>query len=150
MKQFRTKHIFILTTLIAVIIAFAVPILLRGRQTVHQQLCEDLGIDQPDKTQIIAYSAFADASREYHSYFLLQTESEGKHVLRHAFHTPRKLWWLQNWYPINASTLKTLGLEDIQIEGERTFSSEPKSTDIEAFLATMKPVLRNAPVTTTK
>lgn len=138
MTQFRTKHIFILTTLIAVTIAFAVPIFLRGRQTVHQQLCEDLGIDQPDKTQIVAYSSFADASRQYHSYFLLHTESEGKHVLRHAFHTPRKLWWLQDWYPINASTLRE--------EGEKTFSSAPESADIEAFLATLKPVLKNVPV----
>ncbi len=146
MTQFRTKHIFILTTLIALMIAFAVPIFHRGRQTVHQQLCEDLGIDQPDKTQIVAYSAFADASRQYHSYFLLHTESEGKHVLRHAFHTPRKLWWLQNWSPINSSALKSIGLEDIQIDGEWTFSSAPESADIEAFLATLKPVLKNAPV----
>ena len=148
--QFRTKHLFVLTTLIAVLLVFVLPIIRRAPQTYHQQLCEDLGIDEPDKTQQIAYSAFEDASGAYHSYFLMHSESEGRYILRHTFHTPRRLWWLQNWFPLNTNTLKALGYDDILVNEQQTFDSKPTQGDFDAFVATLKPVLKNRPISFVK
>jgi len=150
MMQFRTKHIFILMTLFAVLLAFVLPILLRAPQTIHQQLCQDLGINEPDKTRAIAFSAFEDSEGNYHSYFLLHSNSDGQHVLRHTFHTPRKLWWLKTWFPIDSSSLKDLGYAAVLVDERRTFAAKPAQSDIDAFLATVKPLLKNNPVSFAK
>lgn len=147
--QFRTKHLFVLTTLIAVLLAFVLPIIRRLPQNYHQQLCDDLGIDEPDKTQQIAYSVFEDVSGSYHSYHLMQSESEGRYILRHTFHTPRS-WWLQNWYPLNTNTLKALGYDDILVNEQQTFDSKPTQDDFVAFVATLKPLLKNRPISFVK
>ncbi len=146
MMQLRTKHIFLLTSLIALLLTFVLPILFRAPQTVHEQLCEDLRIGDPQKTQTIAYSAFEAPSGAYHTYFLLQSEFEGQYVLRHAFHTPRKLWWLQNWFPLNTNTLKALGYEAMLLDEKQTFASKPTQGEIDAFLASLKPVLKDSPI----
>ncbi|MFN7891254.1 MAG: hypothetical protein ACK5OC_13265 [Pirellula sp.] len=150
MMQFHTKHLFILTTLIAVLLAFGLPIIRRGLQNVDQQVCEDLGISEPAKTRQIAYSAFEDATGSYHSYFLMQTESEGRYILRHTFHTPRRLWWLQNWFALNTNSLKALGFDDMLVNEQQTFVSKPTQGDIDAYVATLKPVLKNRPITFVK
>ncbi len=150
MMQFRTKHIFYITTLFALFLAFVLPILLRAPQTVHQQLCEDLRIGDPEKTQTIAYSAFEDSTGTGHTYFLLQSESEGRYVLLHAFHTPRNLWWLQNWFPLNSDTLKELGCNDILLDEKRTFASKPVQADIDSFIDSVKPVLKSQPISFVK
>jgi hypothetical protein len=149
MMQFRTKHIFFMTTLFALFLAFVLPILLRAPQTAHQQLCEDLRIGEPEKTQTIAHSVFEDSTGAYHTYFLLESETDGRYVLRHAFHTPRKLW-LQNWFPLNTDTLKALGYNDILLDEMRTFTSKPVQADIDSFLDSVKPVLKSQQISFAK
>ncbi len=145
--QFRTKHLLILTALSAILFSLIAPILIRGSKTVHQQLCEDLRIIDANKTRIVAYSTIVDSSNAHHTYFLLQSSNEGEHILRHAYHTPNKLWWKKNWFGLNSHTAMGLGYADLSLDESRSFAEKPTQEDIDAFLAPVKTVLQNNSVT---
>jgi hypothetical protein len=46
--------------------------------------------------------------------------------------------------------LKALGYADVRLDEQQTFATEPAQADIDAFLSTAKPLLKDNPVSFTK
>ncbi len=142
--QFRTIHLLLLMTAVAIPTSILFPVVFRYYQTPSERFQSDLAVVGFALPRMVATATFEDKEdKRLFLYFTVAYEKDSRHMLRHAYFDPHEPWYVRNWHPLTPKFLEQLGhTRKIELH-ELHIDHPPNAEDLRCFIEPLGEIIND-------
>lgn len=140
--QFRTIHLLLLMTAVAIPTSILFPVVFRYFQTPYERFQSDLAVVGFAPPQMLNGATFEDKQdKRLFLYFTVAYVKDSQHMLRHAYLDPHEPWYVKNWHRMTPKFLEQLGHTRMIELHDLLLDHPPNAGDLAGFIEPLDEII---------